>query len=130
MWRVVITYRNMEMTVERISFYFDRRDLLSLKIGLSFIRAAVACAIHEITSGFEPSSETTASIHFIFVKVPGFFHFSSMWMPLALFIISLVLSAPISILYLVQVLSRLSTTASGPCSSSARAPLSWQTADW
>ena len=48
-------YRNMEMTRERISFTFDPRDmLLSLQMGLSFVRAAVACAVLERTSGLEP----------------------------------------------------------------------------
>ena len=51
----------MEITRERISFTFDPRDmLLSLQMGFSFVRAAVACAILERTSGLEPSSETTA----------------------------------------------------------------------
>ena len=44
-----------------MSFTFDPRDmLLSLQIGFSFVKAAVACAILERTSGLEPSSETTA----------------------------------------------------------------------
>ena len=34
--------------------------LLSLQMGFSFVRAAVACAIRERISGLEPSSETTA----------------------------------------------------------------------
>ena len=34
--------------------------LLSLHIGFSFVRIAVACAILERISGFEPSSETIA----------------------------------------------------------------------
>ena len=43
----------MEMTRERISFTFDPRDmLLSLQMGFSFVRAAVACAILERTSGW------------------------------------------------------------------------------
>ena len=50
----------MEMTRERTSFTFDPRDmLLSLLMGFSFVRAAVACAILERTSDLEPSSETT-----------------------------------------------------------------------
>ena len=53
-----------------------------------------------------------------------FFIFISLWMPLALFVMSLVFSAWISILYFVQVLSRLSTRASCSCSSSARASMS------
>ena len=51
----------MEMTRERISFTFDPRDMfLSLQMGFSFVRAAVACTILERTSGLKPSSETTA----------------------------------------------------------------------
>ena len=95
-------------------------------MGFSFVRAAVACAILERTSGLEPSSETTAARYLKLVTVPNFcpFTFISLWMPLALFSISLVFSALISILYLVQVLSRLSTRASSSCSSSARASMS------
>ena len=117
----------MEMTRERISFTFDQRDmLLSLQKGFSFVRAAVACSILERTSGLEPASVTTAPRYLKLVTVPNFcpFTFISLWMPLALFIISLVLSALISILYLVQVLSRLSTRASSSSSSSGRASMS------
>ena len=47
-------YRNMEMTREPISFTFDPTDmLLSLQMGFSFARAAVACAVREIISNFE-----------------------------------------------------------------------------
>ena len=77
-------YRNMEMTRERISF--ESRDmLLSLQMGFSFVRAAVACAILERTSGLEPSSETTAPRYLKLVSVPNFcpFTFISLWMPLA-----------------------------------------------
>ena len=63
----------MEMTRERISFTFDPRDmLLSLQMGFSFVRAAVACAILERTSGLEPSSETTAPRYLKLVTVPSF----------------------------------------------------------
>ena len=113
-------YINMEMTRERISFTFDPRDmLLSLQMGFSFVRAAVACAILVRTSGLEPSSETTAPRYLKLVTVPNTcpFTFISPRMPLALFVISLVFSALISILYRVQVLSRLSTRASSSCSS-------------
>ena len=56
----------MEMTRERISFTFDPRDmLLSLQMGFSFIRAAVACAILERISDLEPSSETIAPRYFL-----------------------------------------------------------------
>ena len=105
----------MEMTWERISFTFDPRDmLLSLQRSFSFVRAAVTCA------------PTTAPRYLKLVTVPNFCHFTfiSLWMPLALFVISLVFSALISILYLVQVLLRLSTRASSSYSSSARASMS------
>ena len=81
----------MEMTRERISLTFDPRDmLLSLQLGFSFVRAAVACAILERTSGLEPSSETTAPRHLKLVTEPNFcsFTFISLWMPLALFVLS------------------------------------------
>ena len=102
--------------------------LLSLQMGVSFVRAAVACAILERTSGLEPSTETTALRYLKLVTVPNFCPstFISLWMSLALFVISLVFSGLISILYLVQVLLRLSTRASSSCSSSARASMSSQ----
>ena len=60
----------MDMTKERISFMFDQRDmLLCLKIGFSFVRAAVACAIFERTSGFESSSETIAARYLKLIAV-------------------------------------------------------------
>ena len=120
-------YRNMKMTKELISFTFDPIDmLLSLQMGFSFVRAAVACAIIERTSGLEPSSETTAPRYLKLVTVPNFclFTFISLWMPLALFVISLVFYVLISILYLVQVLSTFSARASSSCFSSTRASMS------
>ena len=119
----------MQMTRQRSSFIFDPRDmLLSLQMGFSFVRAAVACAILEITSGLEPSFETTAPRYLKLASVPNFcfftFTITSLWMPMALFVISLFFSALMSILYLVQVLSRLSIRASSSCSPSARASVS------
>ena len=109
-------YRNMEMAREHISFTFDPRDmLLSLQIGFSFERAAVACAILKRTSGLVSSSETTAL---------RYLKLLALRMPLVLYVISMVCSALISILYLVQVLFRLSTRASSSCSFSARASMS------
>ena len=109
-------YRNMEMTREHISFTFDPRDmLLSLQIGFSFVRAAVACAILKRISGLKPSSETTAL---------RYLKLLALRMPLMLFVISLVYSVLIPILYLVQVLFRLSTRGSSSCSFSARACMS------
>ena len=102
-------FRNMDMTRERISFPFDPKHMLSLHIGFSFVRAAVACAILERTSDFEPSSETIAPRYLKLVTVPSFCPLTliSLWMPLTLFVISFVFSALVYILYLVQVLSRL-----------------------
>ena len=58
---------------EHISFTFDPRAMfLSLQIGFSFVRAAMACAILERTSGLEPSSETTAPRYLKLVTVPNF----------------------------------------------------------
>ena len=79
-----------EMTRECISFIFDPRDmLLSLQMGFSFVRAAVACAILERISCLEPSNETTAPRYLKLVTVPNLcpFTFISLWTPLALFAI-------------------------------------------
>ena len=69
---------------EHINFTFDLRDMsLSLQMGFSFVRAAVACAILERISGLEPSSETTAPRYLKLVSVPNLcpFTFISLWMP-------------------------------------------------
>ena len=112
----------MDMTRKGISFTFDLRAmLLSPHTGFSFVRAAVTCEI----SGFEPSSETIDPRYLKLVTVQSFCPLTliSLWMPLALFVISFVFSALISILYRVQVLSRLLTIASSSYSSSARASM-------
>ena len=101
--------------------------LVSLQVGFSFVRAAVACASLERTSGLEPSNKATAPRYLKLVTVPNF-----CLLPVSLsgchwhsrFVISLVFSALLSILYFVQVLSRLSIRASSSCSSSARASMS------
>ena len=100
--------------------------LLSLHIGFSFVRAAVAYILLERTSDFKPSSETIAPRYLELVTVPSFrpLTLTSLWMQLALFVMSLVFSALISIFYRLQVLSRLSTRASSSCFSSARASMS------
>ena len=65
----------MDMTRELISFIYDPRDmLLSLQMGFGFVRAAVACAILERTSGFEPSSERIAPRYLKLVSVLSFNH--------------------------------------------------------
>ena len=90
------TYRNTEMRRERISFIFDLRGvLLSLRMGISFVNPAVACEILMITSGLEPSSKTTNPRYLRLLIGPNFrpFTFSSLWMLLELFVISLIFSA-------------------------------------
>ena len=112
------------MTRERASFTFDPIDMLSLQIGFNFVR--VACSILETTSGLEPSSETTASMNLKLVTFPSFCPFTliALRMPFALFVINSVFLALISILYLVQVLSRLSTRAPSSRPYYARASMS------
>ena len=61
-----------------ISFTFDPRDtLLSLQMGFSFVRAAVACEILERTSGLEASSGTIAPRYLKRVTVPNFCPFTN-----------------------------------------------------
>ena len=80
----------------------------------------------ERTSGFKPSSETIFPRYLKLVTVPSFCPFTliSLWTPFVLFVINLGFSALISILYYVQILSRLSASTSSSCSSSARASMS------
>ena len=59
--------------MERISFTLDPRDMLiTLQTGFIFVRPAVAWAILERPSGFEPSSETTAPRYLKLVAVSSF----------------------------------------------------------
>ena len=110
------------MTREHISITFNPRDMLSLQMGFSYVRVAVACAILGRISSLEPSSETTAPRYLKLVTVPIYLYLSLD--AIGAVYISLVFSALISILYLQQVLSRLSTRASNSYSSSARASMS------
>ena len=82
----------------------------------------MACAILERASSFEPLFKTMTPRYLKHVTVPRFCSLIliSLWMSLAQFVIYLVFSAPISILYLVQVLSSLSTRASSSYSSPTR----------
>ena len=116
----------MDMTRERISFIFDPRDMLSLHIVFSFVIAVVTCAILEKTSGLKPISETIVSRYSKLVTVPSFYSLILifLWFSSALFVISLVFLSLISILYIVQVLPRLSARACGSCSFSARVSMS------
>ena len=65
------------MTREPIDYIFDQRDvLLSLRIGFSFVTAALACAILERISGFDPSFETTASRYVLRYSPSDFYTWS------------------------------------------------------
>ena len=91
----------MGVTRERISRVLELREiLLSIKIGFSLVNAAVAYAILESISGFEPSSVITEPRYLQLVTVSSFCPFTliSVLMPLVLFVISLVFSALISTL--------------------------------
>ena len=126
-----VTHRNMEMTRELINFTFNPRDmLLSLQYWLQLCQSCSGLFNSWENVRFMPSSETIAPRYLKHVTVPSFSLLTmiSLWMPLALLVISLVFSALFAILYLVQVLSRLLTRAFSSCSSSARASMS--SADW
>ena len=87
-------YRKMDVTRERISRILE----LSIQTGLSLVNAAVVCAILESISGLEPSSVITQPRYLKLVTVSSFCPFTviSALMSLALFVISLVSSALIS----------------------------------
>ena len=53
-------------------------------IGFHFVRAAVACAILERTSGFEPLCETTAPRYLKLVTVPSFCFFTLIFLLMSL----------------------------------------------
>ena len=93
-------YRKMDVTWEHISRILELREiLLSLQTGFNLVNAAAVCAILESISGLKPSSVTAEPRYLKLVTVSGFypFTFSSMLMPLVLFVTSLVFSALISV---------------------------------
>ena len=95
-------YRKMDVTKEHISCILELREiLLSFQTGLSLVNAAVVCVILESISGLEPSSVITEPRYFKLVTVSSFcpsaFTLISVLMPLVLFVVSLVLSALISL---------------------------------
>ena len=81
---------------------------LSLHMIFSLERAAVVWAILERISGFDPSLEMIAPRYLKFSTSSSLWPFIliSLWKPFGLFVITFVLSGPISILYLMVVLSR------------------------
>ena len=92
-------YRKMDVTRERISRILELREiLLSFQTGFSLVKAAVVYAILESISGLEPSSVIIEPRYLKLVTVSSFCPFTliSVFMPLVLFVISLVFSAQIS----------------------------------
>ena len=94
---------------------------LSLHMIFSLERAAVVWAILERISGFDPSLEMIAPRYLKFSTSFSLWSFIliSLWKPFGLFVITFVLSGPISILYLMVVVSRRSTRTPASSSSSA-----------
>ena len=92
---------------------------LSLHMIFSLERAAV-WAILERILGFDPSLEMIAPRYLKFSTASSLWPFilTSLWKPFGLFVLTFILSGPISILYLVMVVSRRSTRtpASSPSS--------------
>ena len=89
----------------RISLTIEASDMI-----FSLERDAVVWAILERISGFDPSLEMIAPRYLKFSTSSRLWPFIliSLWKPFGLFVIIFVLSGPISILYLVVVLSRWS----------------------
>ena len=94
---------------------------LSLHMIFSLERAAIVWAILERISGFDPSLEMIAPRYLKFSTSSSLWPFIliSLWKPFGLFVITFVLSGPISILYLVVILSRRSIRTPASSSSSA-----------
>ena len=92
-------YRKMDVTREHISHILELREIhLSFQTGFNLVNAAVACAIQESISGLEPSSDVTEARYLKLVTVSSFYPFTliSAFMPLMLFVISLVFRTFIS----------------------------------
>ena len=102
----------------RISLTLEASEMfLSLHMIFSLEKAAIFWAILERISGFDPSLEVIAPRYLKFsTSVLWPIILISLWKPFGLFVITFILSGPISILYLVVVLSRRSTRT--PASSS------------
>ena len=66
-------YRKMDVTRERFSRIFERREmLLSFQSGFNHVSAAVVCATLESISGLEPSSVITEPRYLKLVTVSRF----------------------------------------------------------
>ena len=71
------TYRNMDVTKERISLILELREmLLPFPNGLNFVNAAVVYAVLERMSSLEPSSDTMGPRYLKLVTVSSFCPFT------------------------------------------------------
>ena len=106
---------HISLTLEASEMFLSHHMIFSLE------RAAVVWAILERISGFDPSLEMIAPRYLKFSTSSSLrpFILISLWKPFGLFVITFVLSGPISILYLVVVLSRRSIRTPASSSSSA-----------
>ena len=89
-------HRKIDVTRECISLILELREiLLSFQTGFNLVNVAVVCAILESISGLVPSSVVTEASYLMLVTVSSFCPFTliSVFMPLVLFVISLVFSA-------------------------------------
>ena len=112
----------------RISLSLEASEMfLSLHMIFSLERAAVVWAILERILGFDPSLEMIAPRYLKFSTSSSLkpFILISLWKPFGLFVITFVLSGPISILYLVVVLSRRYTRTPASSFSSAFTTMSF-----
>ena len=105
---------HINLTLEASEMFLSHHIIFSLE------RAAVVWAILERISGFDPSLEMIAPRYLKFSTSSSLWPFIliSLWKPFG-FVITFVLSGPISILYLVVVLSRRSIRTPASSSSSA-----------
>ena len=113
-------YRKMDVTRECISRILELREiLLSIQTGFSLVNAAVVCAILASITGLEPWLVITEPRYLKLVTVSSFCPFTliPVLIPLVLFVISLVLSALISMPWAV---SRRSTKFASSSSSPAK----------
>ena len=84
----------MDVTRERVSSLLEQRETLpSFQNGFDLVSAAVVCTLLEGISVLKPSSDTTEPRYLKLVTV-------SSLMPLVLFVINLVFSAPVSYTHL------------------------------
>ena len=115
------------MTRARISLTLELSWMfLSFHILFNLVMAAVACAVLARISGFEPTSEIIDPRYLKVDTVSSAWSLilMSFWMPFGLLVITLVLSAFISMPYFLEAVSKHSASASSSSSSPASPSMS------